>query len=84
MITGEIYILVAEVNDYNQYGKYYIDSWTKIPSKEELQKTIESSNLEYDAIDYELILKTIEDKTIDTRIKPTASSDAWFSFIVKN
>ena len=36
----KLYILVSEINEYDQAGQYFIDAWSHKPSKEELATAI--------------------------------------------
>lgn len=36
----KLYILVSEINEYNQGGQYFIDAWNHKPSKKELTTAI--------------------------------------------
>lgn len=35
-VKTSIWVLTNAVNDYNQYGDYFIDCWLQKPTKEEL------------------------------------------------
>lgn len=36
----KVWVLTYEVNEYNQYGEYFIEMWTDKPSKEALEKYV--------------------------------------------
>ena len=36
----KLYILVSEVNEYDQYGQYFRDVWDHKPSEKELDKAL--------------------------------------------
>lgn len=38
METKDIWVIVRECNDYNQYGAYFVTAFTRKPNKEELDK----------------------------------------------
>ena len=38
----EIWVLTTEINEYDQYGEYYIRAWLKKPTAEEVRRVIES------------------------------------------
>ena len=77
------YVLVAEVNEYNQHGKYYVKAWANEPVKEDVLFAIEESSFLYKSVDIDLVMETIRDPLINTRTDETVGEDSWFSFVVE-
>jgi len=76
-MKNDIYVLVYEINEYNQEGAYFEHAWCKKPTKEDVRKL--NINLSDEELD--IIMKSIDNKNINTRIN---NGYIWYRFIVLN
>ena len=71
---NKCYILTMEINEYDQYGEYYLTGWNHNPSDEELEKAIKNNGYtDSPKIDLNIV-RTAK----DTRLEPYTMQDAWF------
>ena len=71
----QMWILTFEVNDYDQYGEYFLAAWPSKPSEESLEKILKARGGYYTA-------KEVLDNV--GRSRPTQSNDEWYSLFKYN
>ena len=72
-----MWILTFEVNDYDQYGEYFLAAWPSKPSERSLEKVLKATRGKpyYTA-------KEVLDNV--GRSRPTTSNDEWYNLFEYN